>query len=185
MCVYSPSWPHLCVVVQLRPLLRLILHVPVEAVVVARLRRLRRLRRLGRGSERLHGAVARAVPRLLQQQVGHAAGELPTAGTGEHGDMCLVYSDKETDDANVELQIFISQQILTQIFRFLTSDCKKSRIFKCQECAPSPAQPMTICSPVPGNSLVTLRSLGVIGTLEHNNCIVRGSTGQHVVCGSA
>ena len=84
MCVYSPSWPHLCVVVQLRPLLRLILHVPVEAVVVAR------LRRLGRGSERLHGAVARAVPRVLQQQVGHAAGELPTAGTGEHGDMYLV-----------------------------------------------------------------------------------------------
>ena len=87
MCVYSTSWPHLCVVVQLRPLLRLILHVPVEAVVVARLRR---LRRLGRGSERLHGAVARAVPRVLQQQVGHAAGELPTAGTEEHGDMHLV-----------------------------------------------------------------------------------------------
>ena len=39
--------------------------------------------------------------------------------------------------------------------------------------------PMTICSPVPGNSLVTLRSLGVIGTLEHNNCIVR--TRDHLV----
>ena len=44
---------------------------------------------------------------------------------------------------------------------------------------------MTICSPVPGNSLVTLCSLGVIGTLEHNNCIVHGSTGQHVLRGLA
>ena len=106
MFVYFLSWPHLCVVVQLRPLLRLVLHVPVEAVVVVA-----RLRRLGRGSERLHGAVGRAVfrlhgavgraaLRLLQQQVRHAAGELPTADTGELG-ACNLYDDRETDDSNV------------------------------------------------------------------------------------
>ena len=48
----------------------------------------------------------------------------------------------------------------------MTKKSKYSNVKNVCPAQPSPAQPMTICSPVPGNSLVTLHcSLGVIGTL--------------------